>query len=332
MTVVISSAPTMSLGTPISVMVPAPPQHPTSQLHYSLSRPPTYVQAAPANHLITSGLVAHKPVGYNSLTSQGVEVVHQAIPMTRPLTSIQPLNSEPPPHSQTMVAVHPVGVEGPPPGTILISESVNGSVPPPSNTFSSPPSHINTQLPPVDVSQPPPGHVTVGHPPPSHVTVGHPPPGHVTVGVPVSIHVTPVTFSGPPPPVHSTVEGAPAYHVNMTPVISAAPPPTVMTSMAGAESRVIIMSQSSISSPAETMPMVSLPPPQAPSIHQSLPAPAPVPPPVQVSPACFEPQCFGNFYDLSQCALFYCWDSKFVISRIPRNLLYTLKTMKSKVS
>jgi len=263
--VVISSAPTMSLGTPISVMVQAPPQHPTTQLHYSLSRPPTYVQAAPANHLITSGLVAHKPVGYNSLTSQGVEIVHQAIPVTRPLTSIQPLATEPQRHNQPIMTVHPVGVDGPPPGTILISEPVQAPGPPPSNSYSAPPSHINSQLPPVDLSQPP--------------------PNHMTMGVPVSIHVAPVTFSGPPPPVHSSIAGAPAYHVSMAPpaVISAPRPPTVMTSMAGPESRVIIMSQSSVTSPGETMPMVNVPPPQA-TIHQTLPAPGSAPPSLQVKP------------------------------------------------
>ena len=109
----------------------APPlsllQQPASQM--SMSRPPTYVQAAPPIHPATTGLLT-QAVGYNSLTSQGVEVVHQAIPLSRPLTSTQAHNADVPSSVQPILTgpSHQIAVE-PPPATLVLSEAAPQAVP-----------------------------------------------------------------------------------------------------------------------------------------------------------------------------------------------------------
>jgi len=112
-----------SSSAPLSiVMSQGPANHLPS---YSLARPPTYVQAVPPMHPVTSGLTARKPVGYNSFASQGVEIVHETLPVSRPLTSIQPFNGEMMPQSRPLIAApsHELSLKGRSASNVLLTEA-----------------------------------------------------------------------------------------------------------------------------------------------------------------------------------------------------------------
>lgn len=88
----LSSSPSVQpVGPPMTLVM-------SQQPPFSHSKAPMYVQSGPHSIPVSSSVINQVPppsvVGYNSLTSHGVEVIHQPITLSRPLMSLQPVTRE----------------------------------------------------------------------------------------------------------------------------------------------------------------------------------------------------------------------------------------------